>query len=739
MAGTDLSSYSDEELLNLAKGYPAAGPTDLGTITPSNVPSPDYFYPSDVQQSGITGQNVDQGIQSNELPAPSDAGIGYDAASGYLEGLASLPSMAGRSLDALNPALAITNALQRQQGNGAQAGDYLTKILNSASDYATGLEGSTHIGEGTLAHDFGQILPNTLSGGVAGLPVSIADSALAAGGQYLGDKSKIPLAGMVLSMLAPAAARLPIKTVGALYKTPMTEAQSLNSAFKLKEVQQEAVLQDLKNKGIISDQGDTPFQDSHQRLQNLNNSTENQLQSVLGQTQLKTKDVRPSINDFTPVGKEKMSLDAAEPIVEKENIEITKRALSKNYPKSDPDMLYEHYQDLKKLANGEMSSSDIKDYWDKWHKGQSTPGRFGPLQKDWEDFESGGAYPTQSDIKTFWKGLNNHVENMPLSGNEARGMRIRHDDHINYEGRTGNSDNQRIWRAIRQKTADTISRATKGKSDPLFKQFSDNLSVGKLLENAALKEKNGLFAQRNPVTKLIHKIPLVGGMIAPGEVNTGANIRQGQALPATFGNTLPQRMANVPAFSPGAAVGAANHAIAGTEVNPTPSFPNNARRLPSVVRTAQAQPKITTLPQMQHFLSQRHPLTQAVAMVESNSGRKLFSPKGAIGPMQLMPETARGLGVKDIHDPVQNVMGGEKLIGQLVDRYKGKVPNQEVGKFAMAAYNSNPHAVEIARTYARARGRDANSFEGIKPFLPPETQGYPDKVAAALKIIQGVH
>ena len=66
------------------------------------------------------------------------------------------------------------------------------------------------------------------------------------------------------------------------------------------------------------------------------------------------------------------------------------------------------------------------------------------------------------------------------------------------------------------------------------------------------------------------------------------------------------------------------------------------------------------------------------------------SPKGAIGLMQLMPETARTLGV-DPHDPHQNADGGAQYLRQLLAKYENE-PNQVL--LALAAYNAGPAAVE---------------------------------------------
>jgi soluble lytic murein transglycosylase-like protein len=99
-------------------------------------------------------------------------------------------------------------------------------------------------------------------------------------------------------------------------------------------------------------------------------------------------------------------------------------------------------------------------------------------------------------------------------------------------------------------------------------------------------------------------------------------------------------------------------------------------------------------------------LVRAVMRVESNFYHEAVSNKGAMGLMQLMPATARSMGVLDPFDPRQNVLGGARFLRILANRFGGDLV------LTIAAYNAGEGAV--------------NKYRGIPPYA--ETRRYVQRV-----------
>jgi hypothetical protein len=99
-------------------------------------------------------------------------------------------------------------------------------------------------------------------------------------------------------------------------------------------------------------------------------------------------------------------------------------------------------------------------------------------------------------------------------------------------------------------------------------------------------------------------------------------------------------------------------------------------------------------------------LIKAIIKAESNFDHRALSKKGAQGLMQLMPETACDMNVKDPFDPKQNIFGGTRYISMLLKRFNNNKT------LALAAYNAGPQEVE--------------SRNCIPPF--PETQTFIKRV-----------
>jgi soluble lytic murein transglycosylase-like protein len=112
-------------------------------------------------------------------------------------------------------------------------------------------------------------------------------------------------------------------------------------------------------------------------------------------------------------------------------------------------------------------------------------------------------------------------------------------------------------------------------------------------------------------------------------------------------------------------------------------------------------------------------LIKGVMQIESSFDARSVSPSGAKGLMQLMDDTARGLGVENSFDPAQNVDAGARFLSYLMRKYDGNVSS------ALAAYNAGPGRVDRL-------GLTTDEQVGARlGELPLETQRYVVKVLEA--------
>ena len=105
-------------------------------------------------------------------------------------------------------------------------------------------------------------------------------------------------------------------------------------------------------------------------------------------------------------------------------------------------------------------------------------------------------------------------------------------------------------------------------------------------------------------------------------------------------------------------------------------------------------------------------LVKAIIMAESGYNPRAISKNGAVGLMQLMPETAQELNVEDVFNPKQNIDGGVRYLKQLMKQFSGDL------NLALAAYNAGSKAVK--------------QHKGVPPFK--ETRQYIKKVFEYYKL-----
>lgn len=211
------------------------------------------------------------------------------------------------------------------------------------------------------------------------------------------------------------------------------------------------------------------------------------------------------------------------------------------------------------------------------------------------------------------------------------------------------------------------------------------------------------YINRNEKPASLNPIDTIYPANNPNTIQSFENILQ-STTKSNFGSLLlgPQSMkvnANLVKNTPAQSLTNALNEISG------PAAVNSAAGVSASASKSQILNMISKISE-KHGVDEK--LVKAVIKQESGFNPAATSKAGAMGLMQLMPATAKHLGVKDAYNPVQNVEGGVKYLKSMLNKYNGNII------LALAAYNAGPGAVD--------------KYSGVPPYQ--ETQNYVKNILA---------
>ena len=122
--------------------------------------------------------------------------------------------------------------------------------------------------------------------------------------------------------------------------------------------------------------------------------------------------------------------------------------------------------------------------------------------------------------------------------------------------------------------------------------------------------------------------------------------------------------------------------------------------------------------------SQDWRLLAAIGYQESKWNPRAASAAGALGLMQLTLESASALKIKNPSDPHQNILGGARYVRQVYEKIPAHVAEPDRTWFALAAYNIGYGHLEDARVLTQRAGRDPDSWQDVREFLPLLAEEY---------------
>lgn len=198
---------------------------------------------------------------------------------------------------------------------------------------------------------------------------------------------------------------------------------------------------------------------------------------------------------------------------------------------------------------------------------------------------------------------------------------------------------------------------------------------------------NGAFSDSNnnllPTSMLTSFLSVMNGL-SPMQVNPYSSMNQ--VMPFSGSYTLP--------FTTQSTVNDVNSNVVSPVHTISSSSSTGATKFDAIIREAAQTYNVD------------EKLIHSIIKMESNYNPNAKSHAGAVGLMQLMPLTAKYLGVTNRYDIRQNIFGGTKYISEMLQKYNGDL------KLALAAYNAGPGNVK--------------KYGGVPPFK--ETQNYIRKV-----------
>lgn len=246
-----------------------------------------------------------------------------------------------------------------------------------------------------------------------------------------------------------------------------------------------------------------------------------------------------------------------------------------------------------------------------------------------------------------------------------------------------------IYRTIIQVIADFLAER---------KDVMDTRTIRTLMDINALQSLGTVqgFANQNETSPSLFNT-LLEEMLGSSSISSSVSSVSANILGSISSHESLQYTGNNPIFQPSSLAGLL-----------TASNPYSAEATPNTSVDSGQYTQIIKQASEKYNLPEK--LISSVIKQESNFNNSVVSHAGAEGLMQLMPGTAKFLGVKDSFDPVQNITGGAKYLRQMLNQFGGDT------ELALAAYNAGPGNVI--------------KHGGIPPFK--ETQQYVKKVLGYL-------